>query len=408
MTTLAEPAVLAAAKDTLYPDLSSHPNQYAITESQFTVDSWGTWSIPSDIHERLKPFNSVQLASGEPALLGVGMPDGEVLNGDAASTPVVAVEAKGYRQNSGTVGVARGIEQAHSRLPEVNLGYVAAPAASVTETARSLARELNIGIVGVEDSASAAILEPARVTGAGEFSTGVEAIRFQARTHQLTAGSFPVNHPKNFLGYALALAADGDTEETYAEHVIRLASDGRRGAILLGLVDAQTEELTHLGAEVVRFAQAECGSVQAALETFDRWTGKRTRFTELAPRWAQLAQSVTMQYEPTQLIVEALEALHRNGVSEPTLQQLVEQAAAINQPLAIEVFITQDARGAVLTNDGNLDTSVLDDPAVYKSGVYFQFKAQLYHVGLLTTGGTDDKEDALRDAWQLEHTVGLQ
>jgi len=111
MTTLAEPTVLAAAKDTLYPDLSSQPNQYAVTESQFTVDSWGTWSIPSDIHERLKPFNSVQLTSGEPDLLGVGMPDGEVLNGDAASVPVVAVEAKGYRQNSGIVDVTRGIEQ---------------------------------------------------------------------------------------------------------------------------------------------------------------------------------------------------------------------------------------------------------------------------------------------------------
>jgi hypothetical protein len=405
MSTLAEPVVLAAAKDTLYPDLSSHPNRYAVTESQFTVDSWGSWSIPDEIHERLKPFNSVQLASGEPDLLGVGMPDVEVLNGYAASTPVVAVEAKGHRQTSGTVDVARGIEQAHSRLPEVNLGYVAAPAPSVTETVRSLARELNIGVIGVTDSESASILEPARVTGAGEFSTGVEAIRFQARTHQLTAGSFPVNHPKNYLGYALALADDENTDEAYTSHVIRLVSNGRRGAILLGLIDAQTGELTHLGAEVVRFARAECGSVRAALETIDEWTGKSTRFTELAPRWAQLARSIAMQYEPTQLMVAALEELHCDGTKRATLQQLFERSTTINQPLAVEVFITQDARESVLTNDGDLDSRVLDDPTVYKSGVHFQFKAQLYHVGLLTTGGTDDKEDVLADEWRLEHAV---
>jgi len=405
MPTLAEPAVLAAAKDTLYPDLVDRPNQYAITESQFTVDSWGSWSIPADIHERLKPFNSVQLASGEPDLLGVGMPDGEVLNGGVASNPVVAVEAKGYRRNSGTVDVARGIEQAHSRLPEVNLGYVAAPAASVTETARSLARELNIGVVGVTDSESGTVVEPARVTGAGEFATDIEAIRFQARTHQLTAGSFPVNHPKNYLGYALALAAEGDTKEAYTENVIRLVSGGRRGAILLGLVDAQTEELTHLGAEVVRFARAECGSVRAALERFDDWTGKSTRFAVLAPRWAQLARSIAMQYEPTQLVVEALETIHGERGGSATLPKLFERAAAINQPLAVEVFITQNARESVLTNDGGLDTTVLDDPRVYKSGIHFQFKAQLYHIGLLTTGGTDGKEAALADDWQLEHAV---
>ncbi|WP_435102399.1 hypothetical protein [Halarchaeum sp. P4] len=407
MTTLAEPTVLAAAKDALYPDVADRPDQYAVTETQFTTATWGSEPIPAEVHERLRPFNSVRLTSGEPDLLGVGMPHGEVLNDDVASTPVVAVEAKGYRQNAGTVDVARGIEQAHSRLPEVNLGYVAAPAASVSETARALARELNVGIVGVEDAHAASVLEPARITGAGEFSRGVEAIRFQARTNQYTAGSFPVNHPKNYLGYVLAFVADGETDARYSEHVIRMPDDGRRGAALLGLVDVRGEErLTHLGAEVVRFARAEHGSVKRALEAFDAWAGRRTRFTELAPRWAQLARSVTMQYEPTQLIVDALEALHADGVEEVALPDLVERACEINQPLAVEVCITEDAREAVLTRDGDLDTDALRDPRVYKTGLHFQYKAQLYHVGLVTERGTDDKSEVLDDTWRLEHPVG--
>lgn len=407
--TLAEPAVLAAAKDALYPDLEDEPDQYAVTETQFTVDTWGDWTIPDEIRDRLAPFNAVRLASGEPDLVGVGMPATEVLNDEGASAPVVVVEAKGDTTRPGSADVARGIEQAHSHLPEVNLGYVAAPIRSVTETARSLARDLNVGIVGVSDADAAELVEPARVTGAGEFSTGVDAIRFRASTHRLTEGSFPVNHPKNFVGYALALAADAETEAVYSEHVIDLPDAGRRGAILLGLVDDRTdgEYLTHLGAEVVRFARDQHGSVEAALEQFVEWKRKSKRFPEYAPRWAQLARAVTMQYEPTRLVVDALEQLHATGRAPATLPEVAKQACRLDKPLAVEVFFTEGRRGDVLDRDGALREHALDDPTVYKSGVHFQFKAQLFHVGLLTKGGKDDAEKVLVDEWELEQPVGV-
>ena len=406
---LSEPVVLAAAKDALYPEIENRPRRYAVVDTQFTVDSWGGWAVPASVRDRLMPFNAIRLSSGEPDLLGVGLPPDGVLNARAASDPVVAVEAKGHNTAPEKADIARGIEQAHSHLPEANLGYVAAPMESVTQTARSLARELNIGVLGVHADESVGIVEPARVAGAGEFSTGIEALRFQASTHQLTAGSFPVNHPKNFLGYALALAAEGDTTDIYVENVIRDVASGRRGAILLNLVDPRSdgEYLTHLGAEVVRFARQQSGSVPAALTQFNEWTGKRTRFTELAPRWAQLARSVAMQYEPTQLIVDVLEQTH-TGISQAvTLPELVTRACELNKPLAIEVFITTGERENALTPDGDLDETQLDNPAIYKSGAYFQFKAQLYHVGLLTSGGTDNGEQALSDEWRLEHAVNL-
>lgn len=406
-STLAEPVVLAAAKDALYPDIENRPRRYAVTDTQFAVDSWGGWAVPTEIHDRLRPFNAVRLRTGEPDILAVGMPEADVLDAEAASTPVVAVEAKGHNTTPEAADVTRGIEQVHARLPEVNLGFVAAPAESVTGTARSLAREIGVGVLGVHRDESVALVEPARVTGAGEFSTGIEAIRFQASAHGLTEGSFPVNHPKNFLGYALALAATGDSRDVYEAHVIRAVSGGRRGAILLGLVDDRSDGdyLTHLGAEVVRFAREQHGSVEDALEEFDGWAGRTTRFTELAPRWAQLARSVTIEYEPTQLVVDALEQLHRDGIQAVTLPDLFRRTCALNQPLAVEVFVTRNRREDVLDSHGELVDDALHDPTVYKSGAYFQFKAQLYHVGLLTAGGTDDGTAALSDEWTLEQPV---
>jgi hypothetical protein len=405
--TLTEPAVLAAAKDTLYPKLDTTTERYAVTETQFTTSSWGGWTIPDDIRRRLAPYNTIQLTDGEPDLLGVGLPAPEVLNADAASTPVTVIEAKGHNTNPGAADIRRGIHQAHGHLSEVNLGYVAAPVQSITDRARALARELNVGIIGVETPHDATLVEPARVTGAGDFSTTIDAVRFQATTHRLTDGSFPVNHPKNYLGYALAVAAEGDTTDVYTDHVINDVSSGRRGAVLLGLVDTQPdgETLTHLGAETTRFARSQHGSIQAALTEFATWKRRRTRFTELAPRWSQLARSVAIQYNPTQLIIEALERLHHRGVTPATIDAVVREACRINQPLAVEVFFTQSQRDAVLTADGNIDDSQLTDPTVYKSGIHFQFKYHLYHIGLLTDGGTDIKTDVLDNPWQLQEPV---
>jgi hypothetical protein len=409
VATLTEPTVLAAAKDALYPDLDTSTDHYAVTETQFTKSSWGRWEILSDLRRRLAPYNTIRLRDGEPDLLGVGMPALEVLNADAATTPVTVIEAKGHNSDPSAADVQRGINQAHGHLSEVNIGYVAAPIQSITDQARALARGLNIGIIGAESPYDATLIELARVTGVGDFSTTIDAIRFQATTYRLTEGSFPVNHPKNYLGYALALAADGDTADVYSEHVINSVSGGRRGAILLGLIDnrPEGEALTHLGAEVIRFARNQHGSVDAALGEFASWKGRSTPFTDLAPRWAQLACSVAIQYDPTQLIIEALGRLHQRGIKPATIDAVVQEACRINQPLGVEVFFTQSRREDVLTADGEIDESELTDPSVYKSGIHFQFKYHLRHIGLLTEGGTDNKDEVLYNQWALNQAVEI-
>lgn len=68
--TLTEPAVLAAAKETLYPNLDTSPDHYAVTETQFTKPTWGGWEIPEELRHRLAPYNTIHLTDGEPDLLG--------------------------------------------------------------------------------------------------------------------------------------------------------------------------------------------------------------------------------------------------------------------------------------------------------------------------------------------------
>lgn len=70
------------------------------------------------------------------------------------------------------------------------------------------------------------------------------------------------------------------------------------------------------------------------------------------------------------------------------------------------MFFATGNREEVLDREGNLKDAALENPAVYKSGAHFQFKVQLYYVGLLAEGGTDDAEAALDDEWRLEHPVG--
>ncbi len=81
------------------------------------------------------------------------------------------------------------------------------------------------------------------------------------------------------------------------------------------------------------------------------------------------------------------------------------EATRINQPLAVEVFFTRNRRDDVHTADGDSNQAVLDDPTIYKSGIHFQFKYQLYHLGILTTGGTNDKNDVLSNELRLAQAI---
>jgi hypothetical protein len=407
---LAEPQVLAHAKRRLFPD-ADESDTYAVCDTQFATEEWLPGRrVAAEVRETLAPFNHVRLGGGYPDLVGVRALESEWLAverfGD--DPPLVAIEAKGYTE-TGSVDTERGIVQAYDRLVEANAAYLAAPAPAVSETDRTLARELNVGVLTVETDGHVEALEVPRVVG-NRTSDEATAIRFQATAQGVADRSFGLNHPKNYLGYALALAHDGETERVLADRVVAATADARRGAAFLDLVSETPSgvELTSLGEEVVRFALDRYGSVDAALDAFGDWKRSRTRFTEVAPAWGLLTRRVVWAYPATELLVTELQTMHEDGITAPSLVDLVEWLHVQHPTFTVELFLrgTDDARTRVLDADGGLDAAALRDGSVYHSPTVFQLKAMLYHAGVLTERGAEPHRlDPETDVWALRHPV---
>jgi hypothetical protein len=407
---LTEPHVLAHTKRRLFPEADA-TDAYAVVDTQFARTNWvAEAEIDAAVKQTLAPFNHVQVGSGYPDLVGVRNLDTDLLAverfGD--SPPLVVVEAKGYTE-SGTVDVERGIVQAHDRLHEANAAYVAAPARAIAQSDRTLARELNVGVLGVDAGGSVESLEVPRVVG-NRTADEARSIRFQASAQGVADRSFGLNHPKNYLAYPLALYHPDDTASVLAESVVAATDGARAGASFLDLVDVgpTRERLTPLGKEVVRFARREYGSVDAALRAFDDWKRSRKRFCDLAPKWGLLTRRVVYDYPATQLLVEELQHMHEDGIPEPTLVAVVEYLHELHPSFTVELFVRgdEDVRGRVLDADGELQRAALADGDVYHSPTVFQLKAMLYHAGILTTRGAEPSNlDPTTDTWALRESV---
>ncbi|WP_439026992.1 hypothetical protein [Haloarchaeobius sp. DT45] len=403
---LSEPVVLSHVKRSLFPE-TDDSRSYAVVDTQFTMASWREGEpVDPDTREDLSPFNHVRVGSGYPDLVGVGPLDDSLVSGlsGETETPLVAVEAKGYR-GDGRVDVERGVVQAHDRLTDANVAYLAAPTAAITTGTQMLARDLNVGVLGVGAEGTVTPLEVPHVVGA-QSTSATTALRFQATAQGVADQSFGLNHPKNYLAYPLALHLPGPTDQLLAKHVVAATDGARQGAAFLGLLDqhAGTPELTPLGAEVVRFAKREYGDVRTALEGFADWKRSRKRFTEVAPRWGQLARQVVYEYPATTLLVTELQRLHDAGNRRPSLRELVEDLYDRHPSFAVELFVSSrdEARSRVFRDDGRLDGQALSDGSVYQSGTTFQLKAMLYHAGIVTERGAEPVNvDPETDVWAL-------
>jgi hypothetical protein len=407
--TLTEPHVLAHAKQRLFPD-PDEPDTYAVCDTQFATAEWlpGQRIEPS-VREVLAPFNHVSLGSGYPDLVGVRRLEAELLAVDQSDDelPLIAVEAKGYSGDN--VDTERGIVQAYDRLGEANAAYLAAPTDAVSAPDRTLARELNVGVLGVERDGTVESLAVPRVVG-NRTTDEATAIRFQASTQGVADQSFGLNHPKNYLGYPLALCHPDDTEALLDARVVSATDDARRGAAFLGLITETPNgtDLTPLGREVVRFALDRYGSVDAALREFEDWKRSRKRFCELSPKWGLLTRRVVWSYPATQLLVQELQRMHGDGVSDPSLVEFVEWLHTQHPTFTIELFVrgSEDARSRALSEDGELLSDELTDGNVFHSPTVFQLKAILYHAGILAERGAEPHRlEPISDSWALRQPL---
>ena len=407
---LTEPHVLAHTKRRLFPDEEAD-GTYAVVDTQFTSSRWlGSEYIDPAVKEVLTPFNHVRIGSGYPDLVGVCRLDRDLLaarqSGD--QLPLVVVEAKGYT-DQGTVDVEQGVVQAHDRLSEANVAFIAAPVSALSQSVRVLSRELNVGVLGVEADGTVEPLEVPRIVG-NQSTTETTAIRFQASAQGVVNKSFGLNHPKNYLAYPLAVSHPGDTEQLIGTRVVRAVTDARKGAAFLDLIDRRPAgvELTPLGREVVRFALREYGAVDTALDAFDDWKRSQKRFCDLVPRWGALTRRVIFAYPATQVLVEEIQQMHNERISEPTLCQLVKHLHERRPSFTVELFLRGDEAGRqqALTADGQLRTDALDSSDIFHAPTVFQLKAMMYHAGILTQRGTEPSNlDPTTDVWALRERL---
>lgn len=407
---LSEPHVLAQTKQRLFPE-PGEENTYAVVDTQFAVEEWlAGEQIDPELREDLAPFNHVQVGSGYPDLVGVRTLESEYLAVDrfGDQPPLVVIEAKGYSEHR-SVDVEGGVVQAYDRLHEANAAYVAAPEDAISQSARTLAKELNVGVLGVDTNGSVTPLEVPRVVG-NRTSDDATAIRFQATAQGVADKSFGLNHPKNYLAYPLAIYHSDDTVTVLSEFVVRAVDDARRGAAFLGLVEERPDgvALTPLGKEVVRFARQKYGTVDAALREFENWQGSRKRFCDVAPDWGLVTRRVVWTYRATQLFVEELQTMHEDGIREPSLVDLVEWLHVQHPTFTVELFLrgSDEVRSRVLNEEGQIQPAELKDGTVFHSPTVFQLKAVLYHSGILTERGAEPHRlDPTTDVWQLREPL---
>lgn len=406
---LTEPSVLAATKRELFsPEASTG---YVVADTQFAQEHWlDDRAIDPAIRETLSPFNHVQVGNGYPDLVGVEQLPEDVLAVDRVGEkpPLIAIEAKGYTER-GSVGVERGVLQAYDRLHEANVAYVTAPSPAISQSDRTLARELNVGVLGIDSDGGARVLERPRVVG-NRTSDDATALRFQAGAQGVADKSFGLNHPKNYVAVPLAVSAAEPTDELLETHVVGAVEDAIRGAVFLGLVDDSRAQrrLTSLGAEVVRFAARNYGDARSALTVFEQWRRSSQRFISIEPLWGELVRRIVFAYPATELLVEELQQLHDDGFAEPTLVELVEWLHTQHPTFTIELFIRgrDGVRERVLTEDGELRTAALRDGCVYHSPTVFQLKAMLYHAGILAERGAEPSRLApATDVWSLRNPL---
>jgi hypothetical protein len=406
---LTEPRVLAHAKRRLFPE-SETDSSYAVVDTQVTADRWlADGSVDEEIRSTLAPFNHVRVGSCYPDLVGVTLPDDELIAVDrfGDEPPMVVVEANGYTDRG--VDVERGVVQAHDRLDEANAAYVAAPVGAVSQSNRTLARELNVGVLAVTADGGVQAIEVPRVVG-NRTTSETSAIRFQASAPGVTDRSFSLNHPKNYLAYPLAVAHRDDADDLVSEHVVGATDGAREAASFLGLVEDGPDgvRLTGLGREVVRFARHEHGTLDAALRRFEAWKGSRDRFHHVAPRWGLVARRVVYDHPATELLVGVLQRMQADDIPEPSLVDLVTYLHELHPSFTVELFVrgTDDARHRVLDAEGALQPAALTDGSVYHSPMVFQLKAMLYHAGILTERGAEPSRiDPSTDVWALRHPV---
>jgi hypothetical protein len=201
-----------------------------------------------------------------------------------------------------------------------------------------------------------------------------------------------LNHPKNYVGVPVAIAAPGDTGSLVMGNLTAMAGAAKLGARAFGLIDTDGE-VTDWGWELLKEILGQTHP-DTYLEELRDLQNSRGRFIEQRPEWDGVGEAVARRYDGTEPVIEILQ---QSGPI--TLPELVSRLAEDNWGIASRLFL----KDTVADSADGLTDDLLEDSESYRGAGVCQFKGVLYHFGVVTMpGSSTDYLDPGTELWELE------
>jgi hypothetical protein len=213
-----------------------------------------------------------------------------------------------------------------------------------------------------------------------------------------------LNHPKNYLGYALAFAVSGSVSEsnTLVEEyqIVGDFEKARHGAVELGFLETIDGKyaLTERGDSLATFAEEQYGTIEAALDSLGELYRSPERFIDARPQWADELQSAVLAVSPLDRLIGGMQEILSDRVTpaaELELPMLFGELYTRNPSFARSLFLDAETReqyDSLSVESGNIESTLPDelwDPDHYFSTTIFPLKSFLWHAGVLTTKGRE-------------------
>lgn len=212
--------------------------------------------------------------------------------------------------------------------------------------------------------------------------------------------SYSLNHPKNYLGVPAAVAAYDPAEFLIPEYLTSMVKETSDGAEELGLITRQ-KQLTGIGIEFVAHLEEQFGTPEQALKAFESST--HTRFCDAHPDTAELAQAIFCRQPEIRSLIVTLDRRDDEATTLPTLvTELYNESPGAAKKLFVSSYDPKTDSATSSDGNGTRANPRLSEPSSYNSSTTLQLKSLLYHIGILTTRGSDTTHlDPTEDIWKL-------
>lgn len=244
---------------------------------------------------------------------------------------------------------------------------------------------------------------------------------------QIEIPTYDLNHPKSYVGYAVAFKVGGGRDEAdrlTKEYVVGGAGMARRGAENMGLIAHERDgrqhvySLTERGEWLCSRAPEcfEAADLEGVLETFDEMRGARERFVSRFPEFGEIAPDVLLGDPVITRFVDLLREIHRDRLETDydyalTTPELFWDCFERDPVFAGQFFIRDhegireivfggSADPATWTDLETVDVSLEpiqygrmeDGDPVYRTATTFQLANLMWHMGVTQSKGAQSKD----------------